>query len=212
MADVVLGNVYDKYASANPLARRLVQNYFRNLDALLERIRPRRILEVGCGEGYLAERLARADPDVTVVGVDLSASLFPRNPETSRTVFAVQSAYHLGFPGNAFDLVLGAEVLEHLADPPTALREMLRVSRRHLLLSVPREPLWRMMNLARLAYVRDWGNTPGHLQHWSSRRFLELLERFGTVRAVRRPLPWTMVWLEKAGVSGPREREPGGGG
>ncbi|GAB4240933.1 MAG: hypothetical protein Kow00109_16140 [Acidobacteriota bacterium] len=206
MAEVVLGNVYDKYASTNPVARRLVGNYLRTLDALLEHIQPRRILEVGCGEGYLAQRVARAHSDRTVIGVDLSADLFPPRHEDSRTAFAVQSAYALGFPGGSFDLVLGAEVLEHLENPAAALQEMVRVSRRDLLLSVPREPLWRLLNLARGAYVRDWGNTPGHLQHWSSNGFLRFLEGFGTIREVRRPLPWTMVWLEKRDGAAPADR------
>ena len=48
-------------------------------------------------------------------------------------------------------------------------------SSRWLLVSVPREPLWRGLNLARGSYLRELGNTPGHLNHWSKRRFASLL-------------------------------------
>jgi hypothetical protein len=67
------------------------------------------------------------------------------------------------------------------------------VARRHLLVSVPREPLWRALNMARGAYWRSLGNTPGHVNHWSKPGFVELLERYGTVEDARSPFPWTML-------------------
>jgi hypothetical protein len=73
------------------------------------------------------------------------------------------------------------------------LEEMRRVARRHLLVSVPREPLWRVLNVARGAYLRDLGNTPGHVNHWSRRGFLELLETYGELVEARAPFPWTML-------------------
>jgi hypothetical protein len=62
-----------------------------------------------------------------------------------------------------------------------------------LIVSVPREPLWRALNLARLRYVRALGNTPGHLSHWSRGGFLRLLESRLAVVEARSPLPWTMA-------------------
>jgi hypothetical protein len=70
---------------------------------------------------------------------------------------------------------------------------MARVAKRWLLVSVPREPLWRGLNMARLAYLKDLGNTPGHINHWSKRSFVAMLSRYGTVEEVRSPFPWTMV-------------------
>jgi hypothetical protein len=84
-------------------------------------------------------------------------------------------------------------VLEHVPAPEATLAEMARVARRHLLVSVPREPLWRGLNVARGAYIRDLGNTPGHVNHWSKRSFTALLSRYGTVEQVRSPFPWTML-------------------
>ena len=66
------------------------------------------------------------------------------------------------------------------------------------IVSVPREPLWRALNLGRLKYLRDLGNTPGHLQHWSRRSFLSFLERRLEVVAVRSPVPWTMALCRSA--------------
>jgi SAM-dependent methyltransferase len=99
----------------------------------------------------------------------------------------------LPFADDTFDLVVAVEVFEHLPDPPAALAELDRVCRGHLIASVPFEPLWRMGNMARGRYLRDLGNTPGHVNHWSHRGFRSFVDgRFEVVEAAR-PLPWTMV-------------------
>jgi hypothetical protein len=76
---------------------------------------------------------------------------------------------------------------------------MARVAQRWLLVSVPREPLWRGLNMARGAYLKDLGNTPGHLNHWSKRGFVALLERHGEVVETRSPFPWTMLLVRVRG-------------
>ena len=67
---VVAGNVYPKYTTRNPLARLLVARFQANLRALVQRSGARQVHEVGCGEGFLARRLA-AD-GYQVRGSDLS--------------------------------------------------------------------------------------------------------------------------------------------
>jgi hypothetical protein len=86
-------------------------------------------------------------------------------------------------------------VLEHVTDPEHTVAEMAHVARSHLIVSVPREPLWRALNMARGAYLRDLGNTPGHVNHWSRRGFVELLSRHGEIIEIRSPFPWTMIFL-----------------
>ena len=110
--------------------------------------------------------------------------------------FPSSAIYRLARPHGSFDLVFALEVLEHLEHPRVALEELCRVSGRWLILSVPREPLWRILNLARLRYATSLGNTPGHVQHWSCRRFADLVSEFADVRAVLRPLPWTVLLAE----------------
>jgi hypothetical protein len=90
-------------------------------------------------------------------------------------------------------------VLEHVPDPEHTVAEMARVASRWLLVSVPREPLWRALNMARGAYLRDLGNTPGHLNHWSKRSFVSLLSRHGEVVEARSPFPWTMLLVRTGG-------------
>jgi 2-polyprenyl-3-methyl-5-hydroxy-6-metoxy-1,4-benzoquinol methylase len=102
-------------------------------------------------------------------------------------------AEDLPFAKNEFELACAIEVLEHVPDPEHTVAEMARCAECHLLVSVPREPLWRMLNMARGAYIPQLGNTPGHLNHWSKRSFAKLLSQHGEVVELRSPFPWTML-------------------
>jgi ubiquinone/menaquinone biosynthesis C-methylase UbiE len=198
MDSTVPGNVYNKYATRNPVARVLFQNFLRNVRELLEQVSAESVLEVGCGEGYLTRLVAEWLHPSRICGIDLSARIFdPEGSSSSSLFFSCQSAYQLGFRRECFDLVIGAEVLEHLRFPLSALTEIHRVTSRFVLFTVPREPIWRVLNLVRFAYWHNLGNTPGHLQHWSSKSFMALVSRSFDILEVRKPLPWTVVLAVK---------------
>jgi 2-polyprenyl-3-methyl-5-hydroxy-6-metoxy-1,4-benzoquinol methylase len=170
--------------------------FHATLDELWTLAAPDSVLDVGCGEGVLTVEWADRLPDGRVVGIDLDdPKLRAEWQKRSRPnlEFQAEEATSLSFGDDAFDMACAIEVLEHVPDPGATLREMARVARRHLLVSVPREPLWRGLNMARGAYLRDLGNTPGHVNHWSKRAFTSLLSRYGTVEQARSPFPWTMV-------------------
>ena len=195
-AEVPTGNTYDKYGSTNPVVKRLMAGFHATLDELWERAAPGTVLDVGCGEGVLTEQWAERLGDGRVVGIDLDdPKLRAEWEQRSRPnlEFRAEEATSLSFGDDSFDLACAIEVLEHVPDPAATLGEMARVARRHLLVSVPREPLWRTLNVARGAYLRNLGNTPGHVNHWSKRAFTSLLSRYGTVEETRSPFPWTML-------------------
>ena len=195
-ADEAGGNVYDKYASTNPVERRLMGGFTAAFDELVERTGAAEAHEVGCGEGEMSARMARAG--LRVRGTDA----FPETIEEARRRAGAEglgiayeaTAVQLLDPAeHSAELVVCCEVLEHLPDPDAALDVLASLAKPWLLASVPREPLWRALNMARGAYLRDLGNTPGHLGHWSKRGFLSLLGRRFDVVEVRSPLPWTMA-------------------
>jgi 2-polyprenyl-3-methyl-5-hydroxy-6-metoxy-1,4-benzoquinol methylase len=192
----VTGNTYDKYGSANPVVRRLMAGFESALEDLMARAAPGSLLDVGCGEGVLTQRWAQALAPGRVVGIDLDDpelhAHWERRAEPNLE-YRVQRAEALPFDDAEFDLATAIEVLEHVPDPEHTVAEMARVARSHLLVSVPREPLWRALNMARGAYLRKLGNTPGHLNHWTKRSFVALLERHGEVVQARSPFPWTML-------------------
>ena len=193
----VTGNTYDKYGSTNPVVRRLMAGFERTLDELFTQTDAQSLLDVGCGEGVLTHRWAQRMGDQRrVVGIDLDDPAL--HAEWAKRAapnleYRVMKAENLPFADGEFDAATAIEVLEHVPDAEHTVAEMARVAKRWLLVSVPREPLWRGLNLARGAYWKDLGNTPGHLNHWSKRSFVALLSRHGEVVQARSPFPWTMV-------------------
>ena len=193
---VVTGNTYDKYGSGNPVVRRLMAGFERDLDGLLGLAAPSSLLDVGCGEGVLVHRWAQQLPQCRIVGLDLQEESIQAGwaqRQAPNLEYRVIEDANLPFSADAFELASAIEVLEHVPDPEHTLAEMARCAKRHLLVSVPREPLWRMLNMARGAYWPALGNTPGHFNHWSKRSFMALLSRHGQVAEVRSPFPWTML-------------------
>jgi ubiquinone/menaquinone biosynthesis C-methylase UbiE len=174
----------------------------RTLDELLGKASPSSILDVGCGEGVLVEQWADRPGVQRIVGIDLPDEGLQaewakrRRPNLE---YRVMPAENLPFEDGSFEMASAIEVLEHVPDPAHTVAEMARVARGgHLLVSVPREPLWRGLNLARGAYLRELGNTPGHVNHWSKRSFVRLLSQHGQVLEARSPFPWTMLLVRVA--------------
>ena len=188
-----------KYEKEGRIAGRLVDAFYAAVAGLLA---PRLVgagtlLEVGCGAGYSTERLRPLLPDgceflACDVGPTLIAAARARNPQVH---VSRQSVYALGLPDKAVDVVVMLEVLEHLDDPARALAELRRVARRHVILSTPREPIWRVLNFMRGKYIADFGNTPGHVQHWSSAGLRRFVGTHFDVEDMRQPLPWTVLAL-----------------
>jgi 2-polyprenyl-3-methyl-5-hydroxy-6-metoxy-1,4-benzoquinol methylase len=194
---IIVGNTYDKYQARNFVTRRIMHGFELALSDLIERADPQSIHEVGCGEGYWVLRWA--EQGMTVTGSDFSAkvielaranALFRHVPAQ---LFKMRSIYDLNPAQDVAELVVCCEVLEHLERPQEALRVLQSIAGRHLIVSVPREPLWSMMNMMRGKYLSMAGNTPGHIQRWSQRRFIELVADYFDIVEVRAPVPWTML-------------------
>jgi 2-polyprenyl-3-methyl-5-hydroxy-6-metoxy-1,4-benzoquinol methylase len=190
------GNVYDKYGTRNPVERRLVGAFLDDVRQLAARSGAREAHEVGCGEGELSLMLAREG--IRLRGSDVSAEVVEearRRAEAAELDVSYRAApiESLSPPEDAAELIVCCEVLEHLDDPRAGLEKLASLAQPWLLVSVPREPIWRVLNLARLKYVGDFGNTPGHLGHWSRNGFLNFLRSRVDVVESRSPLPWTIA-------------------
>jgi 2-polyprenyl-3-methyl-5-hydroxy-6-metoxy-1,4-benzoquinol methylase len=194
---VVIGNTYDKYSSSNPLVRRIMRGFECSLSDLVAKSDPSSIHEIGCGEGYWTLRWAKQGLEVR--GSDFSddvlkiARLNAEQQGISKELFTRKSIYDLSAEVDSADLVVCCEVLEHLEEPVDAMRALKRVARKNLILSVPREPIWSLMNIARGKYWGDLGNTPGHIQRWSQRSFIALVSEFFQINTIKAPIPWTML-------------------
>lgn len=193
---IIVGNTYDKYNSANLLVRKMMKGFEKSLDDLVQKVQPSAIHEVGCGEGFLVlkwnqEKIAARGTDFSsqVIGI---ARENARKSGFSEDIFQVKSIYDLSKEDKA-DLVVCCEVLEHLEHPEAGLQILQSVVERYLILSVPHEPLWCILNMVRGKYLKYLGNTPGHIQRWSRNSIVHLVSRYFQVLEVKTPLPWIML-------------------
>ncbi len=189
------GNTYDKYGSTNPIEQKMMAGFMASLDGMLDGLAPERILEIGVGEGHVMTRVRERFPAATLVGLDLPDAELAGHWRSEGLPCMFGDATRLPFADGTFDLVMAIEVLEHVPGPDAALRELGRVCAGGgtLVASVPFEPIWRAGNMARRRYLREWGNTPGHVNHWTRWGFSRFVSSRFTVHDVASPLPWTMV-------------------
>ena len=205
--DNVPGNHYDKYHSKNPIEKALVKGFFDAATSLLglanRAIAPSRILEAGCGEGVFAAFVRGIFPDVPFDAFDLEESVVEKAIECHGYLdihFHTGNIYETRLGSDSVPLVVCSEVLEHLEHPDKALEELKRICSAYLFLSVPDEPIWRVLNMCRLKYLRNFGNTPGHINHYSKRSFLRLIRGVGDLEIVayKRAFPWQMALVRRA--------------
>lgn len=194
-------NKYDfgkKYQTGG-IGKLLIHNFYQSLQQLTQGIEINNCLEIGCGEGYSTEKISSFLPiEVEFEASEYQADLIPvaksRNPSLKITK---ENIYHIQREESSIDLIYCLEVLEHLDQPRKAIDELRRVANKNVIISVPNEPIWRILNMSRFKYWSDWGNTPGHIQHWNEITLKqEIQDRFNII-AVKKPLPWIMMLLEK---------------
>lgn len=196
------GNYFNKYQSRNILHQRLMKGFIFALDSLLDEIDYSSVLDAGCGEGYICEHIYQAGVltgnSKFIVGTDISEEVIDTAKRNNPSIlFKTNSIYQMDEKNNSFDLVIAMEVLEHLQNPNAALDELFRITSKYVLLSVPNEPIWRVANFIRGKYLRQGGNTPGHIQHWTKNQFINIIKDHGDLIALRTPFPWTMVLFKK---------------
>lgn len=198
---IVVGNNYDKYASSNPIVKWMMSGFHGSLDGFLAQANPSSIHEVGCGEGYWTIECSRQG--LNVRGSDFSEQIIDMAKHNASKagfatgIFEVGSIYDLSAEKHSADLIVCCEVLEHIDDPQAGLQKLQEITQNKIILSVPREPIWRVLNVIRGKYISNLGNTPGHIQHWSKSGFVELVSRYFNIIDVSSPFPWTMLYCEK---------------
>lgn len=188
-----------KHTSKNPVQRFLINNFYNSLISLARPLYPKSILDAGCGEGFSLNHLTingigqkLEGVENSKVSIDLGKKLFPH------LTIKQGSVYDLPYKDNSFDLIICTEVLEHLDMPSKAIKEMLRVSRKYLITSVPNEPLFMISNLLRGKNFSIWGNDPGHIQHWTLFAFKKFLKKDSVkIKTVKFPFPWIMILGKK---------------
>ncbi|GAA4822212.1 hypothetical protein GCM10011365_24810 [Marinicella pacifica] len=188
---------HEKYDSTNPIAQKMLDGFMNSITNLTQQITSdiSSITECGCGQGHVNRHLEKLFPKAEVKGLDIDepdVKIANSNKLRQNTQLYIKSIYNIDAEEQA-NLVVCCEVLEHLENPRLALQKMAELNADYYLFSVPREPLWRILNFMRGKYMKDWGNTPDHRNHWSTRGFIKFVNQELEVVSVNKPLPWTMV-------------------
>ena len=184
-----------KYITHNPISKYLVSNFLAEINKLVVKSAPNSIHEVGCGEGHIISKIL--NEKFSIMGSDISEqclSIARNTLAKKKNVNLINNdIYNLSPENHSADLVICCEVLEHLFYPEKAIEVLASITKKNLILSVPREPIWRILNILRFKYIKNLGNTPGHIQHWSKKNFIKFIQIYMEVQIVRSPLPWTIL-------------------
>lgn len=190
-----------KHTSGNPLQQWLLGRFHAAVADLVAEALPRggSVLDVGCGEGFVASYLGDRIGQLWIAGLDASdEALRFAAARTKLGRFVQADATVLPIANRSVDLAIALEVLEHLPDPEWALCELRRVSRGPVIVSTPNQPYFAGANLARLKNVRTWGDDPEHLQWWTAAAFTRLVNEYLLVERVVLRFPWTIVLARHA--------------
>lgn len=184
-----------KYRAKNPLQRLLIRRFVARLHALLAEAEPiASVLEVGVGEGFLSGLLSEKFPEKRFTGVDVREDDLTRLRKRFPRVTALRrNIYELGELPGPFDLVICAEVLEHLDAPERAIAQLLLQRPKHLILTVPHEPWFMLSNLARGKNITRFGNDIEHVNHFTVRSFSRLVQRSCALDRMTTSYPWILV-------------------
>ena len=198
---------YRKHTHKNPIQRLLLGNFFRNLTNLIASRKVDSILDVGCGEGFTLNRLKENQIGKNLEGIEYLKAAIELGKKTYPDIKITEgSIYELPYKDNSFDLVLCTEVLEHLEDPEKGLKELVRVSKKYLVISVPNEPFFMLAQLIRGKNWSRFGNDIEHINHWTMFGFPKFIKKNSKslpagrqvkILSRRFPFAWTMLLLEK---------------
>ncbi len=187
-----------KFLNQTPIQQGLIGNFHKKFLATLGSVQPESILELGCGEGYLLQKINERLPLVPKLGIDmLDVALQEGRLLFPNLKLETGDIYHIHQPDHSWDMTIASEVLEHLDDPLAALKELRRVAKRFILLSVPNEPWFRLGNFARGRHLRRFGNHPEHINLWSQHGFGRFVAQELTIIKIVNAFPWTIVLARK---------------
>jgi ubiquinone/menaquinone biosynthesis C-methylase UbiE len=191
------GNLYNKYETNNPIVILFMNKFFKDLNFFLDSVNINTVLDVGCGEGYVTNHIRQYKNDINIEGIEYYNDVIQKAKSLHPFIKVSQgSIYNLPFDDKTFDLIVLSEVLEHLEQPEKAIEEIIRVSNKYCIITVPNEPFFRIANLIRFKYLSAFGNTPGHIQNWTNKDFEKLLNKYFCKVTVKKSTLWQIALCE----------------
>ncbi len=189
---------FEKHTEKNPISKFFLDNFYKKLLSQLQNLHPETILDVGAGEGFTLQKLKDRGIGKRLEGIEYLDEAIEIAKKLHTTITIKKgNIYTLPYGNNSFDVVICTEVLEHLDDPEKGLSELVRVTKRSCVLSVPNEPLFTIQRFFRGKNLLQLGDHPEHIQHWSKKSFEEFVSTKLKIVTTQTPIPWTLIVGEK---------------
>lgn len=190
---------YLKHQNQNPIQKALINNFYKNLFSIIKPLKVETVLDVGCGEGFTLKKLEEKRIGKKNEGIDYSKDAIKIGKKIYPELNLFEgNVYEMKYKDNSFDLSICTEVLEHLEDPKKAVGEIRRVTKKYAVFSVPNEPFFILANFLRGKYLKNFGNHPEHINHWTAKGFEKFLKKQGfTIIKARHPFAWTLILAKK---------------
>ncbi len=190
-----------KYTSKNPLVRIAVNRFISSFLEMLKICNDdklNKILDAGTGEGILNHIIGEEFKHIEIIGLDISIDNLNIAKQIVDDNLINGTLYSLPFREDSFDLVISMEVLEHLEKPELAIKNIKRTTRKFAILSVPNDTYFRMANILRGKNISEFGNGPGHIQHFTTGSFKNMIEKHFEILMVKKPAQlWIMCLVMK---------------
>lgn len=185
-----------KYSSLVKLI--FIKRLMRRIIDEVDKSGARKILDIGCGEGYPDHYLLdRFGSKLEILGIDFNPDLLElaqmKNPEAR---YLKQDIYQLEFTKNQFDLILMTEVLEHLGNPLKALLKV-NLFAPTALISVPYEPWFSVFSFLSGSYLKSIGKHPDHVSFWNKESLRDILSKIYREVNVIISFPWLIGVCKK---------------
>jgi SAM-dependent methyltransferase len=192
----------EHYNSSNRIACYLIDNFKTTILRIINKYKICKVFDIGCGDGHIS--LFLAQHGYIVEGGDINEILIRQaNLDVieknlyDNAKFNIIDIFNFDFSSIKSEIVLCSEVLEHLDNVDDAVDKIYKIQADLFLFSVPTEPLWRILNMARLKYLKNFGNTPGHVNHWGYGEFKRFLERKFVILEYIFVIPWSIALCKK---------------
>jgi len=151
------------------------------------------ILDAGCGEGVTLEKLYKMFPDKNVKGIDLNSENIKICKKYNLPV-SKGNLLDLDVPDESIDCCVLSEVIEHLEDYNTALREIRRVLKKgsRLIIVFPNDFMFKLARILCLKFKEAFYD-PGHVRQWYPRMMKKHLKKLGFEKIRSKNIPF-LYW------------------
>ncbi|HUV71508.1 MAG TPA: class I SAM-dependent methyltransferase [Clostridia bacterium] len=186
----------DEKKYRHPVKKIFIGQLLKETIRVIRRSKVKKVIDIGCGEGYPDKVICSQLPKIKLVGVDIGSQVLKKAKEQNPKIeYCLGDVFKLNFKPAEFDLALILEVLEHLKEPEKAIKEVKKVAKKAIF-SVPSEPWFSLVSLASGSYLKTKGRHPDHVNFWNLVSFEQLLRKHYNKVRVKRVFPWLIAFCE----------------